>query len=123
VILIAGLGIGASSTIFSVVDALLRPLPFHDANRLVWIANQEWSIQVSQFLDFREQNKSFSDLAGVAGVGADNIELTGTGEPERLTNSPVTHNFFTLPGVQPMIGRPFTKQEREGKSAIHRLRC
>src|SRR2546421_5200928 len=43
VILIAGLGIGASSTIFSVVNALLlRPLPFRDPGRLVWIVNQEW---------------------------------------------------------------------------------
>jgi hypothetical protein len=62
-ILIAGLGIGASATVFSVVNALLlRPLPFHDPKHLVWIENQEWSMQVSQFLDFRERNKSFSDL-------------------------------------------------------------
>ena len=54
VILIAGLGIGASSTVFSVVNALLlRPLPFRDPGRLVWIANQEWSIQVDNFLDLR----------------------------------------------------------------------
>ena len=66
VILIAGLGIGASSTVFSVVNALLlRPLPFRDPGRLVWIANQEWSTQVSNFLDLREQNRSFSDLAGL----------------------------------------------------------
>src|SRR4051812_1377117 len=68
VILIAGVGIGASSTIFSVVNALLlRPLPFHDPDRLVWIANEQWSMQVSQFLDFRERNTSFVDLAGTAG--------------------------------------------------------
>jgi predicted permease len=116
VILIAGLGIGASSTIFSVVNALLlRPLPFPDAERLVWIANQEWSTQVSQFLDLRRQNKSFSDLAGFAGVGVGNTKLTGTGEPERLTSSPVTRNFFTLLGVQPMIGRSFTEEECQGK--------
>ena len=68
VILIAGLGIGASSTVFSVVNALLlRPLPFRDPGRLVWIANQEWSTQVGNFLDLREQNRSFSDLAGWSG--------------------------------------------------------
>src|SRR5277367_4344407 len=56
VILIAGLGIGASSTIFSVVNALLlRPLPFRDAKSLVWIANQEWNTQVGVFLDLRER--------------------------------------------------------------------
>jgi putative ABC transport system permease protein len=64
-ILITGLGIGASSTVFSVVNALLlRPLPFRDSGRLVWIANQEWSTQVEQFQDLREQNRSFTDLAG-----------------------------------------------------------
>src|ERR1700678_931110 len=83
VILIAGLGIGASSTVFSVVNALLlRPLPFRDPGRLVWIANQEWSTQVSNFLDLREQNRSFSDLAGFGGYGSGDWQLTGTGEPE-----------------------------------------
>src|SRR5580692_3203703 len=116
-ILIAGLGIGASSTVFSVVNALLlRPLPFRDPGRLVWISNVEWSMQVSQFLDLRERNKSFSDLAGTAGSGVGDIELTGTGEPERLTSVPVTQNFFTLLGVQPMVGRSFAVEECRGRS-------
>jgi predicted permease len=116
VILIAGLGIGASATVFSVVNALLlRPLPFRDPDRLVWIANVEWSMQVSQYLDFRERNKSFSDLAGSAGYGVGDIELTGTGEPERLTSAPVTQNFFTLLGVQPLIGRSFAVEECRGR--------
>ena len=93
-ILITGLGIGASSTVFSVVNALLlRPLPFRDPGRLVSIANVEWSTQVSNFLDLREQNRSFSDLAGwVYGTG--DWQLTGTGEPERVTGVPVTRTFF-----------------------------
>ena len=116
VILIAGLGIGASSTIFSVVNALLlRPLPFRDPDRLVWIANEEWSTQVGNYLDLRERNKSFSDLAGFAGYGVGDSALTGTGEPERLTSVPVTQNFFTLLGVQPMIGRSFTVEECQGR--------
>src|SRR5580658_10306255 len=61
VILIAGLGIGASSTVFSVVNALmLRPLPFRDPAHLVWIQNSEqYSTQVGHFLDLRDRNKSF----------------------------------------------------------------
>jgi predicted permease len=115
VILIAGLGIGASSTIFSVVNALLlRPLPFHEPDRLVWIANEEWSTQVGVYLNLRERNKSFSDLAGFAGYGVGDSALTGTGEPERLTSVPVTQNFFTLLGVQPIIGRSFTVEECQG---------
>jgi predicted permease len=112
VILIAGLGIGASSTVFSVVNALiLRPLPFRNPGRLVWIANQEWSTQVSNFLDLREQNRSFSDLAGWSGYGAGDWQLTGTGEPERVTGVPVTQNLFSLLGVEPALGRSFTADE------------
>jgi predicted permease len=112
-ILIAGLGIGASSTVFSVVNALLlRPLPFRDPGRLVWIANQEWSTQVSNFLDLREQNRSFSDLAGWgAFYGTGDWQLTGTGEPERVTGVPVTQNLFSLLGVEPVLGRSFTADE------------
>ena len=112
VILIAGLGIGASSTVFSVVNAvLLRPLPFHDPGHLVWIANQEWGIQVSDFLDLRERNKSLSGLAGFGGIGVGEIELAGTAGRERLTSARVAQNFFPLLGVQPVIGRSFTADE------------
>ena len=113
VILIAGLGIGASSTVFSVVNALLlRPLPFRDPGRLVWIANQEWSTQVSNFLDLREQNRSFSDLAGWSSdYGTGDWQLTGTGEPERVTGVPVTQNLFSLLGIEPALGRSFTADE------------
>jgi putative ABC transport system permease protein len=116
-ILITGLGIGASSTVFSVVNAmLLRPLPFRDPGRLVWIANEEWSTQVEQFQDLREQNRSFTDLAGWFGFyGAGDWQLTGSGEPERLTGVPVTQNFFPLLGVEPVLGRSFTREECRGK--------
>ena len=69
-ILIAGLGIGASSTVFSVVNALLlRPLPFRDPGRLVWITNgDDWTAtQAEHYSDLRELNRSFSDLAGSSG--------------------------------------------------------
>src|ERR1700724_2974048 len=97
--LIAGLGIGASSTVFSVVNALLlRPLPFRDPGRLVWIANgNDYATQAEHYSDLRDLNRSFSDLAGWSGYyhPGDN-QLTGTGEPERLTSVPVTGNFFAL---------------------------
>ena len=118
-ILIAGLGIGASSTVFSVVNAmLLRPLPFHDPGRLVWITNgDDWtSTQSEHYSDLRELNRSFADLAGWSAfyrVGDE--ELTGNGEPERLTSVPVTGNFFAVLGVQPAIGRSFTAEECQGR--------
>ncbi len=118
-VLIVGLGIGASATVFSVVDALLlRPLPFREPERLVWITNHDSgglsgaTTQVDYLLDLREQSRSYSDLAGYFafyGVG-DNL-LSGHGEPERLSGVPVSENFFQLLGVQPQLGRLFTAAE------------
>src|SRR5215203_2977443 len=97
-ILIVGLGIGASSTVFSVASALLiRPLPFDDPGRLVWVTTRDSSglsdrtTQVGHFVDLRERNQSFSDLAAYfAFYGAGDSKLTGSGEPERLSGVPVT---------------------------------
>jgi predicted permease len=116
-ILIAGLGIGASSTVFSVVNALLlRPLPFRDPGRLVFIPNDNefTSTQTEHYADLRRLNQSFSDLAGYAGYGVGDRQLTGSGEPERLTSVPVTETFFDVLGVQPAIGRSFTPEEFQG---------
>src|ERR1700733_4434370 len=116
-ILIVGLGIGGASTVFSVVNAmLLRPLPFRDPGQLVWISNfANYSTKAENFSDLRDQNQSFSDLAGWGVYNAGDQELTGIGECERLTSVPVTGNFFTLLGVQPAIGRLFTTEECQGK--------
>lgn len=118
-ILIAGLGIGASSTVFSVVDAmLLRPLPFKDPGRLVWVSNGDdyTAVQTEHYSDLRELNRSFSDLAAWSGFYfPGDKELTGAGEPERITSVPVTGNLFHLLGVEPAIGRSFTPQECRGK--------
>jgi predicted permease len=128
VILIAGLGIGASSTVFSVVNTLLlRPLPFAEPDQLVWIANQDTAglsgqtTQVGHMLDLRERTQSLSALAGYFafyGVG-DNL-LSGRGEPERLSGVPVSDNFFQVLGVQPQFGRVFTAEETQwnGPNAV-----
>jgi predicted permease len=117
-ILIVGLGIGGASTVFSVVNALLlRPLPFSDPQQLVWISNGEtYTTQAEHFADLRQQNQSFSDLAGwSAFYNSGDEELTGSGEPERITSVPVTGNLFSMLGVEPAIGRSFTKEESQGK--------
>lgn len=120
-ILIVGLGVGASCTIFSVVNTLLiRPLPFRDAGRLVWLANHRddtkdmsgKTVQVNYLLEYRERNKSFEDLgAYFAFYGAGDAKLIGDGQPERLTSVPVTQNFFPLLGVEPQLGRQFSAEE------------
>jgi hypothetical protein len=87
-ILIIGVGVGASSTIFSVVNTmLLRPLPLHDSRNLVWIYNladdrvSEWSTQVGHFLDLRAETHSFADLAAYfAYSNAGDAKITGDGE-------------------------------------------
>jgi len=116
-ILIVGLGIGASAIVFSVLNTLLlRPLPFKDAESLVWIANRksvpEQTTQVGHILDLREANQSFSELAAYyAYYNIGDRKLTDAGEPERLTAVPVSENFFHVLGVEPQVGRVFNADE------------
>ena len=119
VILLAGLGIGASVTVFSVVNTLLlRPLPFTQPDRLVWVSNFNRSglsaqtTQVGHMVDLRERSRTMSALAGYFafyGVG-DNL-LSGGGDPERLSGVPVSINFFEVLGVHPQHGRFFSTEE------------
>jgi predicted permease len=116
-ILIVGLGIGASAIVFSVLNTLLlRPLPFKDADSLVWIANRrampEQTTQVSYLLNAREQSTSFAEIGAYFfyyNIG--DLKLTGAGEPERLTAVPVSENFFHVLGVEPQLGRVFNSDE------------
>jgi predicted permease len=121
-ITIVGLGVGASVTIFSVVDAiLLRPLPFQDPSRLVWIANtgedglSGQTVPVNHFVDLRSRSKSLSDVAAYfAHYGVGDSKLTGDGEPLRLTGIAVSQNFFGVLGVAPQLGRVFAGDECKG---------
>lgn len=120
-VLIVGLGLGASCAIFSVLNTILiRPLPFRDPGRLVWMANHTddtndmsgKTVQVNYLLDYRKLNKSFEDLgAYMAFYGPGDAKLIGDGQPERLTSVPVTQNFFPLLGVEPQVGRQFSAEE------------
>jgi predicted permease len=118
-LLIIGLGIGASATVFSVINALLlRPLPFRDAARLVWISNggpdgRAWAMtEPPHYLDLQAQNRSFAELAAYnSDYQSGNVKLTGDGDPERLTAVEVSGNFFPFLGVQPIAGRLFTTEE------------
>jgi predicted permease len=118
-ILILACGIGAASTIFSVMDAvLLRPLPFQDPGRLVWIENgagegmSNITVQVGYLLALQESAASFSGFAAYnAFYGVGDTKLTGDGEPERLNAVPVSAHFFSVLGVRPQLGREFTEDE------------
>ena len=110
-VLILALGIGANTAVFSVVNGvLLRPLPFRDAGRLVWIGGgtaEEKGLsgvtyEVLAFEEFRRANRSFEDLtAYFAFFGYLDYKLTGYGEPERLVGLDVAENLFPMLGVQP----------------------
>lgn len=122
VILIVGLGIGASSTVFSVLNALLlKPLPFREPSELVWVANsspdgaKEWSLQVDHYRDLRTLNKSLSDMTGYFGFHrTGDSKLTGDGEPARVNGIAFAENFFSFLGVHPLLGRLFTPAECQG---------
>ena len=131
-VLTLALGIGATTAVFTVVNALLlRPLPFREPGRLVWISSNRnpapaaggsltaaegdlsgVTTQVGHFEDWRKLNQSFDDLAAYfAFFDYGSYTLTGSGEPERLSGVGVTQNFLDLLGVSPEIGRGFSDDE------------
>src|SRR5262245_40506909 len=119
-VLTLSLGIGANSSIFSVVNAvLLRPLPFREPERLIWF----WGVQpqLSQgmhapadFLDFQAQNSSFEQLAAFRNLS---FTLTGDGQPERIDGRIVSANYFALLGVSASRGRCFAPEDGRAGSA------
>ena len=110
-VLTLALGIGANTSIFSVVNTvLLRPLPYPHADRLVFLA--EWSkdipgmsISMQDFDDWRATQTVFSSMAPYC---PNNVTLTGLGEPERLRERLITAELFPTMGLQPILGRPLT---------------
>jgi putative ABC transport system permease protein len=108
-ILTLGLGIGANSAIFSVVNGvLLNPLAGRDPSRLVelWESTQDMpQIKVSypNYLDWRRRTHSFEDIAIYN--GSDQFNLTGQGDPERVRGGLASGNLFTVIGVKPALGR------------------
>lgn len=112
------LGVGAATTVFSVVEAvLLRPLPYADADRLamVWenvnlpaYKNAQNTPAPGNFSDWREHNSTFVDMAAVRGSA---WSLIGSGDPIRIDGAMVSASVFRLLQVQPVLGRGFTAEE------------
>ncbi len=123
-VLTLGLGIGANTAIFSVVNAvLLKPLSYANAERLTmaWENNlaKGWSsfaVSPANFLDWQKQNHVFDPLVAFLNSG---FVLTGQGEPEMLSGMQTTDGFFRLTGVEPALGRAFRGEEFEaGKNRV-----
>src|SRR5437867_1336665 len=113
-VLTLALGIGANTAIFSVVNAvLLRPLPYPESGRLVWLSERgpnfpTMSISYPNFTDWRSQQGVFEQI-GVYNWGSYN--LTGKGEPQRLTAVRISADGFSALRAHPAIGRLFNNDE------------
>lgn len=113
-VLTLGLGIGANTAIFSVVDAvLLRPLPYRDSGRIavLWTThtgpdrNFDGAISYRDFEQIQKQNRAFSGLTVFYIPGWSVVTLTGGEEPEKVQGAHVSANFFSLLGILPVLGR------------------
>ncbi len=114
-VLTLALGIGANTAIFSVVNAMmLRPLPYPDPERLVWVdytssRNTGGEVLSAHFLNWQERSQT---LQGIAQADGATRTLTGAGEPERVEVGLISASFFTMLGAQPLPpGRNFTAAE------------
>jgi putative ABC transport system permease protein len=114
------LGVGGTTAMFGVVDAvLLRPLPCAEPDRLVMLwtrtpSGPQAAASWPEFVDWREQNHSFADMAAWRGQS---VNLTGGGEPERVVGAFVSDRFFPLLGARPALGRTFTADETDPPTA------
>src|SRR5580698_350103 len=123
-VLILGIGIGATTAIFSLVDSvLLRPLPFPEPDRLVWVSQQDHSLpgtapealSYPDYFDWRAQNHTLEGIASYTD-GTATMELHG--EAQRLDIETVSANFFDVLGAVPMLGRDFRwEEEKPGNRA------
>ena len=119
------LGIGANTSIFSIVNAvLLRPLPYEDSHRLMtlWETNSQQIATVmnlqnrnqvapANFLDWSKQNHVFEEMGAARFVS---FNLTGGDQPERILGAIVNQNLFSVLRVKPVLGRTFLPDDMEG---------
>ena len=116
-VLTLALGIGATTAIFSVVNAvLLRPVPFAELDRLtmVWQTDRNTGTvrepsSLPDYLDVRERSRSYAGLASFAAIEVTNTPVDGS--PARLPALVATHDFLPLLGIRPLLGRSFTPEE------------
>src|SRR3954449_468142 len=120
-VLMLAFGIGATTAIFSIVEAvILRPLPFPDSDRLMTLSDRlegvkfdgqnEVGVTVPDIKAYTREAHGFSALGGYQGSG---YELSGSGEPAQVNGARLTAGVFTALGVQPLMGRVFTAEEDE----------
>jgi putative ABC transport system permease protein len=125
-VLMLAFGIGATTAIFSIVDCvILRPLPFPQPQRLVQLSDLlaganlggtgEAGVTVPDIRNYTRDTHSFESLGGYQGAG---YELSGVGEPAQVNATRMSGGVFPALGVQPLMGRFFTRQEDDQKQQV-----
>src|SRR5215471_217694 len=124
VVLIIAVGIGATTAIFSVVNAvLLRPLPFEQPERLMQVAEKNDALHLPQFgasalnyLSWKEATRTFASLGAIQ-FGT--YTLSGSGDPENYTGNAITPSLMPLLGLNPIAGRGFADgEDRPGAAPV-----
>ena len=119
-----GLGIGATTAMFSIVHGvLLKPLPYAEGDRLVLVrqsaplaGQDEVGVSIRELYDYREQLTDFSGLVEFHQMSFDLIER---GDPDRVDTGVVSANFFHVLGIQPILGRSFVAADEDhGAEAV-----
>jgi len=123
-ILTLGLGIGANTAIFSVIyGVLLKPLPYTDSDRLVLIRQSapligraDAGVSIKEYFTYRDQASEFEALVEFHQM---NFDLLKRGEPDRVNTGVVSTNFFSVLGIQPILGRSFVPDDdKPGAPAV-----
>lgn len=121
VVLTLALGIGVTTAIFSLVEGiLLRPLPFRDSGRLVILgdhlgASPGIAVAAREIGTYSSASSAFSSMGGFLGTS---FELSGGATPEQISAARLTAGVFPTLGVQPALGRFFTKQEEDARAQV-----
>ena len=123
-ILTLGLGIGANAAIFSVVNGVLfTPLPYANGQRLMILSHaaplanqQNFGVSIKELYEYREQ---LGAVDGLVEFHQMNFDLLRRGEPDRVATGVVSHNFFDVLGIRPLLGRTFADaDDDEGAEAV-----
>src|SRR5262245_19315127 len=123
-VLTLGLGIGVNTAVFSVIHSvLIAPLPYDDAGRLVLIRHSaplagqgDVGVSIKELYDYRELLRSFAALVEFHQM---DFDLLRRGEPDRVSTGVVSHNFFDVLGIKPLLGRTFVEaDDRAGAEAV-----
>jgi putative ABC transport system permease protein len=118
-VLTLGLGIGANTAIFSVINGvLLKPLPYEHGDRLVVLqqsaplsGRRNTGVAIAEYFDYRERAADVFD--GLVEYHQMNFDLINRGEPDRVNTGVVSANFFDLLGIKPIVGRTFVASDDE----------